>query len=188
MSERALKIASTKDVIEQMKEIDSLLDEYCKNPSQWSGKVIIDDRMKRWGSHNRKTHDFTLRTDSPIKTKFHELIHARTVFQDPDIPIQITNKYKPLNEAITEVAARGICKAEGVQVLNLSYPKYVRRFRNIASIMDVDELKLSLSLIDMPYERRYDWIKQMLDMLNSNNEITIRDFNEAVNSLQGLVE
>ena len=102
-----------------------------------------------------------------------ELIHARTVFQDPDIPIQITNKYKPLNEAITEVAARGICKAEGVQVLNLSYPKYVRRFRNIASIMGVDELKLSLSLIDMPYERRYDWIKQMLDMLNSNNEITI---------------
>lgn len=188
MSERALKIASTKDVIEQMKEIDSLLDDYCKNPSQWSGKVIIDDRMKRWGSHNRKTHDVTLRTDSPIKTKFHELIHARTVFQDPDIPIQITNKYKPLNEAITEVAARGICKAEGVQVLNLSYPKYVRRFRNIASIMDVDELKLSLSLIDMPYERRYDWIKQMLDMLNSNNEITIRDFNEAVNSLQGLVE
>ena len=188
MSDKALEIASIRDATEQMHAIDNLLNDYCTNQSQWSGNLIIDDKMERWGSHNRKTHDITIRSDSPLKTKVHELLHARTIYQNKNISGSIINKYKPLNEAIIEVTSRGICKAEGIQVLNLSYPKHVRHFRNIAFIMGVNELKLGLSLIDIPYENRYDWIEVMLKTMENNNEISKKDYDEARISLKALIK
>lgn len=182
-----MEIASIKDATKQMHAIEALLNDYCANQSQWSGNLIIDDKMKRWGSYNRKTHDITIRSDSPLKTKVHELLHARTIYQSKTLSGSIINRYRTLNEAITEVVARGICKGEGIQVFNLSYADPVHNLRSIAFIMGIDELKLGLSLIDIPYERRYDWIKGMLDIMKNNNELFPKDYKEACDCLQELI-
>ena len=52
----------------------------------------------------------------------------------------------------------------------------------------ITELKFGLSLIDMPYESRYDWIKSMLEIMKSNKEISEKDYSEAQGNLAELMK
>lgn len=94
MTDRARDIAKIEDISIQMRKLDDLIDEYIKNPTNWSGKVIIDDNLDVYGKYKKSTGTILLRPDALLKTKIHELLHARTIYKADSLPLDV---YKRIN-------------------------------------------------------------------------------------------
>ena len=172
MTDRARDIAQTEDLPSQMRKMNTLIDDYVKNPSNWSGKVFVDDSISGYGKYSRKTGDITLSPKALLKTKIHELLHARTIYKTDHLTSDILKKNKPLNEGLTELLAQKICEKEGIDIIYQSYKKWVKSIKDIARCFKVDEYDFALVLLDTPYEERYAFIKHITDMAKANNELS----------------
>ena len=183
LTEVAQDIINEKNLQIQMEKANVLLDNYTKSKTRWSGNVIVDDSLKAYGKTNRATGDISVRSNTPIKSKIHELLHCRTNYDMVSQLAQITSS--KTNEAITELLAEMICDDNGI-TYKPTYTPLVNALRNIAKIYNGNEMEFAKELFEIPYSKRYDWIEKMVYDAIDNDSVDVTKHAEMLDSLGDL--
>lgn len=171
---------------EQMSDINDFLDTYSSFPSKWSGNVYYTNSKEQAGWYERDTHDIYLNPKAGVKTRIHELLHSRSVYDDTGIISSSINGV--MNEATVEYYAQQICSDSGIEFPGRSYKKYVDKLKEIASICDMDGLDFGRSLFHTPYSLRHEKLKAIVKKrekeLNISGEDQMR-LRQLVKDLKG---
>ena len=169
LSQDAIRILNESDPVKQMKIINDMLDRYNLPKTNWSGRVMINKKQKQLGRYYRATGDIVLRPDSPIKTRIHEALHARTSYNKDGFIESFINK--SINEAVVEYLAEWICRDNGIQYKE-TYTNSTRALGSIIDTLRVDDYKFAKTLFEIPFVDRYDWLSNMVDIAIDSNEYT----------------
>lgn len=161
------------------------LGSYAKNPSKWSGRVLIDNSIRVKGANGQKEWncDITLVDNASDGDVLHELLHSCSVSYYT--PIEYLNN-QSIEEASVEFLKIQILKANKLSDID-AYPELVEILEFVNSTFDYGtDMNFAIELFNIPMLQRYEWLEdrvmESLRILNASFE----DFNDVMLYLDNL--
>lgn len=149
----------------QMVELDKKLDLICKRTSKWNGNVKVK-LMKDLGESDEEGN-IRLKPNSTLATRYHELLHMRSIFHFNDFEFKNSSK---LEEAIVDWLSNELAKKDGANYEDIAYIKEVNALKTIVESCNINN-KDNVFLIDLlnkePDERRNVLGKAIENYINS---------------------
>ena len=152
--------------------VDTILNgsKYGLPESHWSHVVNVGRVEDMSGIKGRKDYncDITIREDyvTNIKTYIHENLHARSVsrYKDEGERKRVYLNHKKVEEGSVEYLAQEICKRSNIP-FDKSYASLVKLLHDLKIITkpSQDEYDFAKSLLEVPLDARYNYIKELVD-------------------------
>lgn len=164
---------TSKELIENSKAVNKLLNEMGLPKSKWSGKTFIksSEQLPKAKGVKKSSCDIWLREDAEIKTIIHEHLHARSSswFEKK------LRKYRSFEEGSCELLAEEICKQYNISY-KPTYAKYVdplRAFRKMHGEFDSDyDFSVELFKIDM--DKREEWLNELASQKGGLKSVALK--------------
>ena len=127
------------------------------NESKWSGKIIIDDNVGKYGK--LWNCDIQVHSETAPHIILHEQIHAHSISYYNPI---VYARYWAIEESAVQFMAQEISKVEGINIVVSAYDKMVDCLREINTKLKISETDYSFAkrLVEMPVTQRLDWLEE----------------------------
>ena len=163
-------------------QTEKILSEHIKCPSKWSGKMVIDDN----GIQNKNGHiaNYGKLWNCDILTKhktapaiiLHEQIHARSISHyNQDMYIRFSN----IEESSVQLMVEEVCRKSDIEIIESDYKDMVDSLKQIGRYIGIHKTDYDFAkfIIEMPVEKRLDWISDNLyATLGKNKETTVKEY------------
>lgn len=164
---------TSKELIENSRAVNKLLNEMGLPKSKWSGKTFIksSEQLPKAKGVKKSSCDIWLREDAETKTIIHEHLHARSSswFEKK------LRKYRSFEEGSCELLAEEICKQYNISY-KPTYAKYVdplRAFRKMHGEFDSDyDFSVELFKIDM--DKREEWLNELASQKKGLKSVALK--------------
>ena len=160
-------------------------EQYSVNPSKWSGRVIVDNKLLKRNSFGIKEWDcnITLVNFADDGVILHEMLHScssshydKTVFE----------KNGRIEEASVEFLKQQICKEKGIKSIK-GYTVFTEILENINyGFRYGTNLEFAQELFNVPFPDRYEWLQNKVKNFLKEENASLEDYIETMNYLENL--
>ena len=175
---------------EQARELDRLLYKYTDKESKWKGEIVEVSREELPKARGRKLWgcSIMIRDDADIKTKIHELLHARSFSLTSELAY---TRWQYSEEAAVELFARKICDRNGI-TYKPAYSEEVKQLTIAKNILfpDMTTYDFAKIFFEKGMLGRYDWLRKEADLLVARNILlpkNVAALNTAVDTFRRLL-
>ena len=162
-----------------------IAEEYSVNPSKWSGRVIVDNKLLKDKALGRKewSCDITLADYADDGVILHEMLHScssshydKTVFEENG----------RIEEASVEFLKQQICKEKGIKSIE-GYKLYTEVLEAINNKFHYGtDLEFAKKLFTIPFPNRYEWLRSKVSKSLKQENVSIEDYIEVMEFVKNL--
>ena len=179
------RIRTQEELQKAAENMKVVAEQYSVNPSKWSGRVIVDNKLLKRNSFGIKEWDcnITLVNFADDGVILHEILHScssshydKTVFE----------KNGRIEEASVEFLKQQICKEKGIKSIK-GYTVFTEILENINyGFRYGTNLEFAQELFNVPFPDRYEWLQNKVKNFLKEENASLEDYIETMNYLENL--